>query len=176
MDAPAQHPPDEGDFCAAFARDGFCLLRGILDEAALAPVRAFVAEHVADSVAALQAAGHVTATHSDAPFEERWARVSDEVIAMNGGDDEQLGVTTNWGPSTRGHGLLREAVHQLYTTPALATAAAALLGCEEEIWGCGPYWVRPMTANNNLGHYPYHQVKPHPPARPSGCYRPKKWS
>ena len=154
----------EEDFCAAFERDGFCLIRGILDEATLAPVRAFVAQHVADSVAELQAAGHLTAAHAEAPFEERWALVSDEVLASGGGEAE-LGATTNWGPSTRGRGLLGEAIHRLYTSPPLARAAAALLGEQEEVWGCGPYWVRPMTSENELGHYPYHQVKP-PPCLP----------
>lgn len=140
---------------ADFWRDGYCVVRGLLPASALVPVRQLISEYIDARADKLARAGCIRDTCGADPFENRWSRIRGQVSDPS--HEGPIGNTSNWGvPSPCGGVLLDERVYQLYCAPQLAALASDILGTEA-IFGCGNYWIRPMTCDDLMGKYPLHQ-------------------
>ena len=145
----------ETDVVTDFWRDGYCICRGLLSDATLVPIRELITEYIDARASALLHGGHIFDTCQTASFETRWSRLRQQVA--DPGRDGPIGTTSNWGvPSPHGRVLLDQRVHQLYCRPEVSKIAEKILQTHE-IYGCGNYWIRPMTCNDMMGKYPLHQ-------------------
>ena len=151
-----------------FEEHGYCVVRGMLSEDALRPVRELIDGYIDARAQSLLADGHIADACEDAPFESKWARVRAQVADQS--REGPIGATSNWGvPSHLGELLLEEPVHRLYRSSALTTLASSILE-DDDVFACGNYWVRPMTSGDPQGHYPLHQgaSQPRPITRAHG--------
>ena len=145
-----------------FEEHGYCVVRGMLSEDALRPVRELIDGYIDARAQSLLADGHIADACEDAPFESKWARVRAQVADQS--REGPIGATSNWGvPSQLGELLLAEPVHRLYRSSALTTLASSILE-DDDVFACGNYWVRPMTSGDPQGHYPLHQGASQPRA------------
>lgn len=116
------------DQVATFEEDGFLVVRQLLDDAILQPVRQ-VAERVTNKkIRSYQAGGKIQNAHPEAPFETRWAIVCRE---------NELTGTQFWGQRD----LLDQAFYNLHTYRPLTDVVASLLG--PDLRAHGDFWVRP---------------------------------
>jgi hypothetical protein len=123
---------------ADFRRDGYCVVRGLLPEPALAPVRALIDEYTDDRADALAADGHIIELCRNVPFAAKWSRIREQVADQS--PKGPIGSTSNWGvPSPSGVVLLDERVHDMYCLPELTTLAAAILE-SVDVYGLGNFW------------------------------------
>ena len=138
-----------------FRRDGYCIVPALLPEAALSPVRELIDDYISARANSLASGGHISDPCPRAPFKSRWSRIREQVsdTSSNG----PIGGTSNWGVSSpHGEVLLDERIHELYCAGELTTLASAILE-SEEVFGCGNFWIRPMTSSDAMGKYPLHQ-------------------
>ena len=136
-----------------FEEKGYCVVRGLLDPADLAPVVSVVEKYVDARASQLRADGHISSLCEDASFESRWARLRAQVADPGRGGP--IGATSNWGAATNTpmgpELLLAEPVHTLYRNPAITKLAGAMLDAGD-IYSCGNFWFRPMTCGDSQGH------------------------
>jgi hypothetical protein len=136
-----------------FEEKGYCVVRGLLDPADLAPVVSVVEKYVDARASQLRADGHISSLCEDASFESRWARLRAQVEDRGRGGP--IGATSNWGAATNTpmgpELLLAEPVHTLYRSPAITKLAGAMLDAGD-VYSCGNFWFRPMTCGDSQGH------------------------
>jgi len=130
-----------------YEEDGCLVLRQVLDEASLEPLRQSIADFVDEKIVELQAAGKVIDPHTDAPFEKRWAIICEENSLQKGEDS-----VAQWGA---GSGLLNEAIYNLLVDPRLTDILASIIG--PEISANGDYWIRPKTPGDPITTLAWHQ-------------------
>ena len=132
---------------AAFERDGYVILRHLLDEPALVPVRQVIARSVDRRAQQLCEQGLISQRYEGESFEERWARVFAEYTRS----PHQAPHLTVWGR----HDILDPAVYDLYTDPRLTGVATSLIG--PEVTGNGDFWVRPKAPGDRTTTLEWHQ-------------------
>ena len=128
-----------------YQRDGYLLLCQVFDATDLEPVRRVIADFVDDRIGELQAAGKIGDSHPDAPFETRWALVSQQL-------HDAADRPAQWGGKQR---LLDRAIYDLYTDPRLTDVVASILG--PELTAHGDYWIRTKTLGDPDAPLTWHQ-------------------
>ncbi len=132
---------------ASFDRDGYVVLRQVLGEDALEPVRQVITRYVDGYIAQLRDQGCIDQLHAEAPLARRWALAAADY--QRRADNPPL--ARNWGQQH----LLDRAVYDLYAHPRLCAIATALLGPELE--ANGDYWIRPKTPDDVATSFAWHQ-------------------
>lgn len=132
---------------AAFERDGYVIVRHLLDEEILAPVRQVIIRSVDRRVRQLQEQGLISHLYEGEPFERRWARV----FAEYSRSPHPAPHLTVWGR----HDILDKAIYDLYTDPRLTDIATGLIG--PAITGNGDFWVRPKAPGDQTTTLAWHQ-------------------
>jgi ectoine hydroxylase-related dioxygenase (phytanoyl-CoA dioxygenase family) len=132
---------------AAFERDGYVVLRHLLDENTLAPVRQVIVRSVDRRVQQLHEQGLISQRYEGESFERRWARVFAEYTRS----PHPAPHLTVWGR----HDILDKAVYDLYTDPRLTGIATALIG--PAITANGDFWVRPKAPGDVTTTLAWHQ-------------------
>ena len=141
----------------AFEETGYCIFRGVLPQHELAALRGLVEQHVDTRVAELVAEGVAPQSHTAEALEQRWGSVVRDCLRARGDSAElpEFLAHTHWGAPTgrlnaRDSGgpylLLHKAIHELYTSEALVSIAAALLPSARALRAHGDYWFRPAIA------------------------------
>lgn len=130
-----------------FRRDGCLVARRALDPEVLEPVRQSVADFVDNQIRELVSAGAVSDPHEEAPFETRWALVSNE----NNLQDGEHRVR-QWGGRS---GLLARSIYDLAVYPQLIDIIASIIG--PEIMARGDYWIRPKVPGDPHTTLAWHQ-------------------
>jgi len=133
------HPATAID-TAAFARDGFLVLRQAIEPARIRAMRAALAAEVERVLTELQAAGHLADTRPDLPFEQRLTIAGAHAAAYGRGWTGRLAV-----PAT----------FELHRDPGLQAALRALLG--PAVNGHKQFNVRPKLPGQDLTNVPWHQ-------------------
>ena len=129
----------------SYDRDGYLVLRQVLDRTELEPMHRAIAAYVDDRIRELKAAGKIRDAHEGAPFETRWALVSRE---LRNAEDRPA----QWGGK---QGLLDRAIYNLYTDPRLTGMVASILG--PELTAHGDYWIRTKTRGDPDAPLAWHQ-------------------
>ncbi len=132
---------------AAFDREGYVVVRGLLDEQALAPVRQVIARSVDRRVEQLYEQGLIGQRYEEEPFARRWARVFAEYTRH----PHAAPHLTVWGR----HEILDRVIYDLYTDPRLTHIATALIG--PAITANGDFWVRPKAPGDVSTTLAWHQ-------------------
>ncbi len=130
-----------------YDRDGYLVLRNVLDRAVLEPLRQSINDFVEEQIMELHAVGKISDPHSDAPFETRWAIVCRENSLQEGENSVQ-----QWGA---GSGLLNETIYSLLVERRLTDIIASILG--PEVWAHGDYWIRPKVPTDPITTLAWHQ-------------------
>ncbi len=133
------HPAPAIDL-AAFARDGYLVLRRCLDPQRLAAMRQALADEVDTVLGELHAAGRLADTRPDLPFERRLAIAGEHATAYGRSWTERLAV-----PAT----------YALHHDPGLLAALHQLLG--PVVLGHKQFNVRPKLPGQGLTTVPWHQ-------------------
>lgn len=123
----------------AFARDGYLLLRGLLSDAQLAPVRAAIDERVAEIRRELEGEGVIPSAPA-APFAQNLMPLAGHIARYGRGWTEALAS---------------EAIHDLHRAPHLLTVLQALLGAQ--VCGHKQFNLRPKLPGQELTTVPWHQ-------------------
>ena len=123
----------------AFARDGYLLMRGLLTDEALAPVRAAIDARVAEIRSELEGEGLVTSAPA-APFAQNLVPLAKHIARYGRGWTEALATT---------------GVHDCHRAPALLDVLKALLG--EQVCGHKQFNLRPKLPGQELTTVPWHQ-------------------
>lgn len=132
---------------ATFERDGYLVVRGLLDERSLAPVRQVIARSVDRRVEQLHEQGLISQRYEGEPFARRWARIFAEYTRH----PHAAPHLTVWGR----HDMLDPAIYHLYTDPRLTGIATALIG--PAITANGDFWVRPKAPGDVTTTLAWHQ-------------------
>jgi hypothetical protein len=141
-----------------YQEQGCLLLRGILSDRELDPVRQRIGETVDDLARRLLSEGRISALHADVPFDRRLAEI---------GRETELRVPI-WNREVFG-----KAIYDLLTTPALLDLTEALLGPEVSV--NGDYWVRPKLPQAQRTTYPWHQDSGYYGAQTAGSHILSVW-
>jgi hypothetical protein len=140
-----------------FWRDGYVILRGLLDPTVYEHARSLsgrtVQRKFQSQVLPLRPAAD---PHDNAPLEERWARVARELVADVGVDSDNASTVVKAGTWGR-HDMLDPCVYELLARPELLDVVRAILG--PELTANGDWWFRPAVSEKIGVHwgYPYHQ-------------------
>lgn len=122
-------------------RDGYVVLRDVVDDAVLAPVRDVCVRAVDDLAAQWQADGLLDDVFADEPFETRWASVRGAVPAKL--------------PSAWRQILASPEVYDLWRAPALLDRIRDLVG--EEVYAHGVWNGRPREPRSSVQKIGWHQ-------------------
>ena len=139
---------DHSDIKATFDRDGYVILRQLLDDAILDRVRDVVADKVDAFISSAHAEGKIPSLYTGETFERRWAMACKAFGAQLGKEGR---IVTSWG----GADIIHETIYDLYTDSRLIGAVAALLG--PELRANGDFWVRPKISGDATTTLPWHQ-------------------
>ena len=123
-----------------YERDGFLVVRGLLQDRELEPLRRVITAQVDREARQKQAAGAIDDLHENAPFERRLYEVY-QGIKRNSG---------NWNQE-----VFSRELYDFGTNPAILDLVESILG--PEIQFNGDYWVRSKLPHESLTTYPWHQ-------------------
>lgn len=123
-----------------YERDGFVIVRGLLQDSDLDPVRRVIASQVDREARVLKNAGVIADLFEDAPFERRIYEVYKNIKRNSG----------NWNQE-----VFSRELYDFGTHPAILDLVELLLG--PEIQFNGDYFVRSKLPNETRSTYPWHQ-------------------
>lgn len=124
-----------------FDRDGYVVVRGVVEASALAAVRDACTSAVDDIAAQWHDAGLLEDVFADEPFETRWAKMRSAVPPK---------LPTSWRQVLAGPG-----VYSLWQTPAVLDRARDLLG--DELYAHGVWNGRPREPGTEVQRIGWHQ-------------------
>lgn len=130
---------------ADYDTEGFLILTGLLDDAAMAPVRAAMTSKVDMIAGDLVRSGLIPDPLVDEPFPARLAKLFDGL-----GAEDFLVYGRGWRDRIPGY-------HTLMSNPAILDAVESLIG--PEIFSNPVYNVRPKVPRVAAGAVPWHQDK-----------------
>lgn len=133
------HPAPALDL-AAFARDGYLVLRRCVDPQRIAAMRQALADEVGTVLHELHATGRLADTRPDLPFERRLAIAGVHAGAYGRGWAQRMAVPATFA---------------LHHDPALLAALHQLLG--PVVHGHKQFNVRPKLPGQDLTNVPWHQ-------------------
>ena len=128
------------DSIEEYERDGFLVVRGLLQDRDLEPLRRVFTAQVDREARQKQDAGAIDDLHENAPFERRLYEVY-QGIKRNSG---------NWNQE-----VFSRELYDFGTNPAILDLVESILG--PEIQFNGDYWVRSKLPHESLTTYPWHQ-------------------
>lgn len=128
------------DSVREYERDGFVIVRGLLQDRDLEPVRGVIAAQVDREARKLKSAGAIADLHEGAPFERRLSEVYKGIKRDSG----------NWNQE-----VFSRELYDFGTHPAILDLAELLLGPEVQF--NGDYWVRSKLPDETASTYPWHQ-------------------
>ena len=123
-----------------YERDGFVVVRGLLQDRDLEPVRRVIAAHVDREAHQRRDAGAIADLHESVPFERR-------LYEIYRGSKRDAGL---WNRE-----VFSRELYDFGTNPAILDLAESILG--PEIQFNGDYWVRSKLPHESLTTYPWHQ-------------------
>jgi phytanoyl-CoA hydroxylase len=116
-----------------YKRDGYLLVPQFLDAKTIEAQRQTIESYVDQNIRHLLEAGKIESAYEGAPFETRWALVSQQL-------EEPKDRPSQWGGR---QGLISSSIFDLYTHSHLTKLIALILG--PEVTAHGDYWIRCMT-------------------------------
>ena len=131
-----------GDRRAAYAADGYLVVRGAIPHAVIDSFVRVLKKEVDRRARALYAAGAISQIFTEEPFARRWYRVRRE----QSGQPERL----TWHACVFGREL-----YALWTHPAILDVVESLLGGEIQV--SGDYILRPKLPAERVSALPWHQ-------------------
>ncbi len=123
----------------AFSRDGYLVLRGLLGDEHLAPVRSSIDDYVGDIRAELEREGELALAPAR-PFAQNLIPLAQHMARYGRGWTEALATV---------------AIHDLHRAPELLSVLKALLG--EQVCGHKQFNLRPKLPGQELTTVPWHQ-------------------
>ena len=130
---------------AAYDREGYCVLTGLLTPDDLSGVRAAMAEKVDDIANECHAAGLIPELYADEPLDSRLAKISEHLT-----HDQFLKYGRSWRER-------REGYFHLMSNPKILNAVESLIG--PELFANPVYNTRPKVPGHSAGAVPWHQDK-----------------
>jgi len=134
--------------CTTFQRDGYVVVRGVLSDADLQPLRAELTAWITAKACALHAAGKIAELHGEADFDTRFGLLMAQCGEIQDGFDVMY---------VRG-----SATFQIFQTPALLQVVEQLIGPEISLNPISHYRAKPpigQTREDVKGYFavPWHQ-------------------
>lgn len=128
-----------------YDEEGYLVIPGLLTEGDMRPVRKCMSRCVDEIAEALHAAGKIRDRHEHAPFEERLARLFDDLSP-----EDFLKFGRSWRDRLPGY-------YHLMANPKILDAVESLIG--GEIFSNPVYNTRPKVPGVAAGAVPWHQDK-----------------